>query len=35
VGEANLGYAAAASCLLVVPPLVLLWLNTRIVRRLV
>ncbi len=35
VFEANLGYAAVASCLLVVPPLVLLWLNTRIVRRLV
>jgi putative spermidine/putrescine transport system permease protein len=34
VFEANLGYAAVASCLLVVPPLVLLWLNTRIVRRL-
>jgi putative spermidine/putrescine transport system permease protein len=35
VFEANLGYAAVASCLLVGPPLVLLWLNTRIVRRLV
>jgi putative spermidine/putrescine transport system permease protein len=35
VFEANLGYAAVASCLLVVPPLLLLWLNTRIVRRLV
>jgi putative spermidine/putrescine transport system permease protein len=35
VFEANLGHAAVASCLLVVPPLVLLWLNTRIVRRLV
>jgi putative spermidine/putrescine transport system permease protein len=34
VFEANLGYAAVASCLLVVPPLVLLWLNTRLVRRL-
>ena len=35
VFEANLGYAAVASCLLVVPPIALLWLNTRIVRRLV
>jgi putative spermidine/putrescine transport system permease protein len=35
VFEANLGYAAVAACLLVAPPLVLLWLNTRIVRRLV
>ncbi len=35
VFEANLGYAAVASCLLVVPPLVLLWLNARTLRRLV
>jgi putative spermidine/putrescine transport system permease protein len=34
VNEANLGYAAVASLLLALPPAVLLWLNTRIVRRL-
>ncbi|HEX4966310.1 MAG TPA: ABC transporter permease subunit [Thermoanaerobaculia bacterium] len=29
VGEANVFYAALASCLLIVPPAVLLWLNKR------
>jgi len=35
VNEANLGYAAVASGLLVLPPLILLWLNRQIVRRLI
>jgi putative spermidine/putrescine transport system permease protein len=34
VGEANLGYAAVASALLVLPPLLLSWVNRRVVRRL-
>jgi len=34
VYEANLGYAAVASVLLVLPPAALLWINTRVVRRL-
>lgn len=34
VAEANLGYAAVASCLLVLPPVLLGWLNLRIARRL-
>jgi putative spermidine/putrescine transport system permease protein len=32
VGEANLGYAAVASGLLLLPPLALSWLNRRIIR---
>ena len=32
VGEANLGYAAVASVLLVLPPLVLSWINRRAMR---
>jgi putative spermidine/putrescine transport system permease protein len=34
VGEANLGYAAVASSLLLLPPLVLSWLNRRVIGRL-
>lgn len=34
VNEANLGYAAVASVLLALPPAALLWVNARIVRRL-
>jgi putative spermidine/putrescine transport system permease protein len=33
VNEANMYYAALASCLIVVPPLVLLWANKRFVFR--
>lgn len=32
VSEANPAYAALASCLLVIPPVLLLWVNKRIVR---
>jgi putative spermidine/putrescine transport system permease protein len=31
VGEANISFAAMASCLLILPPVLLLWLNKRIV----
>ena len=31
IGEANIQYAALASCLLVIPPAVLLWINKRFV----
>ena len=34
VAEANVGYAAVAGCLLVLPPILLAWMNQRIVRRL-
>jgi putative spermidine/putrescine transport system permease protein len=34
VTEANVGYAAVAGCLLVLPPILLAWVNQRIVRRL-
>jgi len=34
VYEANLGYAAVARVLLVLPPAALLWVQTRIVGRL-
>lgn len=34
VGEANIGYAAVAGCLLVLPPILVAWTNHRIVRRL-
>ena len=34
VAEANVGYAAVAGCLLVLPPILLAWVNHRIVRRL-
>ena len=34
VAEANIGYAAVAGCLLVLPPILLSWVNHRIVRRL-
>ena len=33
LGEANVFYAALASCLLIVPPVLLLWLNKRFVFR--
>lgn len=33
VAEANIFYAAVASCLLILPPLVLLWVNRRVVAR--
>lgn len=33
VGEANSGYAAVAGCLLVAPPVLLLWLNKRFLLR--
>jgi ABC-type spermidine/putrescine transport system permease subunit II len=33
IGEANVFYAALASCLLVVPPVLLLWLNKRFLFR--
>jgi len=33
VGEANLGYAAVASSLLLLPPLVLSWVNRRVIGR--
>lgn len=35
VNEADLGYAAVASCLLLLPPVLLSWLNRRILRSLV
>ena len=34
VSEANVGYAAVAGCLLVLPPVLLAWVNQRMVRRL-
>lgn len=35
VGEANLGYAAVASLLLLLPPVLVSWINRRVLRRLV
>ncbi|HYM60638.1 MAG TPA: ABC transporter permease [Thermoanaerobaculia bacterium] len=33
IGEANPGYAALSSCLLVIPPVVMLWINKRLLPR--
>ena len=31
IGEANIFYAALCSCLLIIPPIILLWLNKKFV----
>lgn len=33
IAEANVSYAAVASCLLILPPLLLLWVNRRVIAR--